>query len=116
SDMDDDGVLDIVTGKRFWAHGEHDPGARDPAVLYWLKTVRDSKNVRFEPHQVDDNSGVGTQVVASDLNGDGRPDIIVGNKKGAFAFLQREPSAKTASVAEKSSERREPEDGYAATS
>ena len=25
-DMDRDGVQDIVTGKRFWAHAEHDPG------------------------------------------------------------------------------------------
>ena len=32
---------DIVTGKRYWAHGAHgdvDPGA--PAVLYWFKLVR----------------------------------------------------------------------------
>ena len=27
ADMDGDGVLDIVTGKRWWAHAEHDPGS-----------------------------------------------------------------------------------------
>ncbi len=42
--------------------------------------------MRFIPHKIDDNSGVGTQVTAKDLNGDGIPDIIVGNKKGVFVF------------------------------
>ena len=87
ADMDGDGIQDIVTGKRFWAHAEHDPGSLEPAVLYWLQTVRDGKNVRFIPHQIDTNSGVGTQVVAGDINGDKRPDVVVGNKKGTFVFL-----------------------------
>ena len=43
----------------------------------------------FIPHKIDDNSGVGTQVIAKDLNGDGVPDIIVGNKKGVFVFLSQ---------------------------
>ncbi len=40
------------------------------------------------PHLIDDDSGVGTQVMAVDLNGDQRPDIVVGNKKGGHVFLQ----------------------------
>jgi FG-GAP repeat len=31
---------------------------------------------------------VGTQVVAGDMNGDGKPDAVVGNKRGAFVFLR----------------------------
>lgn len=87
-DMDGDGLLDIVTGKRYWAHAEHDPGALEPAVLYWFQTVREGGKVSFIPHRVDVNSGVGTQVVVGDVNGDNRPDIIVGNKKGTFVFLR----------------------------
>jgi hypothetical protein len=90
-DMDGDGVKDLVTGKRFWAHGptgDPEPGA--PAVLYWFKLVRNSdKTVDFVPHRIDDNSGVGTQVVAADITGNKAPDIIVGNKKGAFVFLHQ---------------------------
>jgi len=65
-DMDGDGLKDIVTGKRFWSHGRTgDPDRNDKAVLYWFKLVRGSdKSVDFVPHLIDDNSGVGTQVVA----------------------------------------------------
>jgi hypothetical protein len=44
--------------------------------------------VTFTPHLVDDQSGVGTQVVAGDVNDDGLMDIVLANKKGAFVFLQ----------------------------
>ncbi len=90
-DMDGDGIKDFVTGKRFWAHGptgDDEPNA--PAVLYWFKTVRQSdKSVDFVPYLVDNDSGVGTQVVAADINGDKLPDIIVGNKKGVFVFIHQ---------------------------
>jgi hypothetical protein len=88
-DMDGDGLKDIVTGKRFWSHGRTgDPDRNDSAVLYWFQLVRRAdKSVDFVPHLIDDNSGVGTQVVAGDINGDGLPDVIVGNKKGTFVLL-----------------------------
>ena len=88
-DIDGDGLKDIITGKRFWAHGpagDEEPSA--PAVLYWFKQVRSAdKSVDFIPYLIDNDSGIGTQVVAKDVNGDGLPDIIVGNKKGTFVHL-----------------------------
>ncbi len=88
-DMDGDGLKDIITGKCYWAHNGHDPGARDSAVLYFFKLERNKDGAHFIPQQIDDNSGVGRQVSIDDLNGDGRPDIVVANKKGVFAFLNR---------------------------
>jgi hypothetical protein len=90
-DMDGDGVKDIVTGKRFWAHGSHgdaDPGA-DP-VLYWFKLVRGpNHSVNFVPHLISKDTGVGTQVTVGDINKDGLPDVLVGNKRGVFVHLQQ---------------------------
>jgi len=60
-------------------------------VLYWFQLVRDDTTgkANFEPHLVDDDSGVGTQVTVADLNGDNKPDIAIANKRGVFAFRQR---------------------------
>ena len=91
ADIDGDGLKDIITGKRFWAHGptgDVEPDA--PAVLYWFQLRRDpQQGVQFIPHQIDNDSGVGCQVTAVDLNGDGIPDIIVSNKKGTFIHLSQ---------------------------
>jgi putative membrane-bound dehydrogenase-like protein len=87
ADMNGDGVDDVVTGKRWWAHSTHDPGSLEPAVLYWFEVVRADDGARLVPHLIDDQSGVGTQVTAGNLNGDRWPDIVVGNKKGTFAFM-----------------------------
>ncbi len=93
-DMDGDGLKDIVTGKRFWSHGRMgDPDRNDLAVLYWFQLVRGADHsVTFVPHLIDDNSGVGTQVIAGDVNGDGLPDVVLANKKCAFVHLQQKKS------------------------
>ena len=41
------------------------------------------------PYRIDANSGVGTQVVTGDLNGDELPDIVVANKQGTFVFTHQ---------------------------
>jgi HEAT repeat protein len=90
-DMNGDGLEDILTGKRFWAHGptgDKEPNA--PAVVFWLELLRDEKGqATFVPHLIDDDSGVGTQVATTDLNKDGRPDVVVANKKGIFLHLSQ---------------------------
>jgi len=94
ADFTGNDVPDFVTGKRFWAHNGRDPGANDPAVLYVFETIRkDDGSVDFLPHLVDDDSGVGVEVLATDLNGNGKTDIVTGNKKGVFLHLQSTPNA-----------------------
>ena len=71
-DMDGDGLKDIVTGKRYWAHGPNgDAEPNAPAVLYWFQLKRErAARSTYVPHQIDDDSGVGTQVIAADVNDD----------------------------------------------
>lgn len=90
ADINGDGLLDIVTGKRFWAHGpEGDEEPNAPAVLMWFELQRTDGKATFVAHSIDADSGVGTQVMAADVNNDRRPDVVVGNKKGLFVFLQK---------------------------
>ena len=88
TDINGDGLKDFVTGKRWWAHGGHDPGADGPAVMYWYELTRRDGRPVWIPHQFDDDSGVGTQFQVADVNGDGLPDVVTSNKKGVYYFEQ----------------------------
>lgn len=92
ADINGDGVTDFVSGKRRWAHGRNgDPDPNGDPVLYWFETKRDGKGgAEFVPHEIDRASGVGTQVVVTDIDGDGKADIAVANKSGVFVFRQRQ--------------------------
>lgn len=94
ADIHRDGKLDIITGKRWWAHANKDESNTMPATLLWLELTRLSGRVAFVPHVIDNSSGVGTQVCAGDVNGDGLIDVVSGNKRGAYLFLQI-PSGRT---------------------
>lgn len=89
ADMNGDGRMDFVTGKRWWAHGSTgDIATNDPAILMWWENhLNEDGTVTFIPHIIDENSGVGTQVTVQDINGDQVPDILVVNKKGTVLFV-----------------------------
>lgn len=90
ADINRDGLMDFVTGKRFWAHGPNgDVRPNDPAVLVWFELRRSNGRVEWVKHEIDSDSGVGTQFVVADLNGDRLPDIVTSNKKGVFCFIQQ---------------------------
>jgi hypothetical protein len=91
ADMDGDGLRDIVTGKRFMAHGSTgDVDAAGAPVVYVFRLTRNADGTAaYTPWLADDNTGVGTQLAVGDLDGDGRIDIAVGNKKGATVLRQR---------------------------
>jgi len=89
-DINGDGLKDLVTGKRWWAHGPRgDAEPNAPATIFWIEARKGKDGATtFIPHQVDNDSGIGTQFAVADINGDGLPDIITSNKKGVYVFEQ----------------------------
>jgi hypothetical protein len=89
TDIDGDGLKDLVTGKRKWAHGptgDVEPGAT--CVLYAFQTQRSGVTVKFTPHLIDTASGIGTQLEVKDVDEDGLNDLLIGNKNGTFIFYK----------------------------
>ena len=88
-DINKDGLPDLITGKRFFAHQGKGPGGMEPAVIYWFELLKDGRQRPvWVRHLIDDTSGVGIQFEAEDINKDGRLDIVIGNKNGVFYFEQ----------------------------
>jgi hypothetical protein len=91
ADVDGDRVPDFIVGKRYWAHRDDflDPDPYGPAVLYVYRTVRNPKapgGAEFVPELVHNRSGVGSDVLAVDLNRDALMDIVTATKTGTYIF------------------------------
>jgi hypothetical protein len=105
ADMDGDGIPDFITGKRYWSHldTQLDPDGYGPPVVYVYKTVRDPKasgGAKFVPQLVHNRSGVGSDVLADDLNKDGAVDIVTATDRGVFIYWNT-PKGKTPTATKK---------------
>lgn len=84
----------LITGKRKWAHPPGvDVGSEEAS---WLVRYEWAEG-KWTRHVIDEDSGVGTQFVSEDMDGDGRVDLVIANKNGVFFFRQK-PSGDQDSV------------------
>lgn len=86
-DIDNDGERELITGKRYRAHQEHDPGSLDPVGLYYFKI----SGGMFIRHTIDYGpaghaSGAGIYFWVQDIDGNGWKDIVAPGKDGLFLF------------------------------
>ena len=57
-------------------------------AVVWYELSRKDGRPHWTRHQIDDDSGVGTQFEVADVNGDGFLDVVTSNKKGVYYFEQ----------------------------
>jgi hypothetical protein len=114
-DLNRDGRLDLVTGKRYMAHNGRDAGEREPLGLYWYEyrpapdgtgqggpSRGGGGGVEWIRHLIDYGGrvGGGMQIPVVDIDGDGDLDLICAGKSGLFLIenLTRAPRTPKRSV------------------
>lgn len=92
ADIDNDGQMELITGKRYRAHNGRDPGGNDSPGLYYFKWNGESftKNViSYGPFG--EGKGTGIFFSIADLHNSGRKDIVVAGKEGLYVFFNEAP-------------------------
>jgi hypothetical protein len=103
ADVNQDGKLDLVTGKRLRGHEGNDDSSFDPLGVFWF----DIQGGKFVSHVLSYNHlanypgkeernpppncaiGTGMNILVADLNKDGKVDIVVAGKSGLYLFENR---------------------------
>ncbi len=93
-DLDNDGELEVVTGKRYRAHCGNDPGADDPVGVYYFKIHEGGafERITIDYGPPESASGVGIYFWVADVDGDGWKDIVAPGKGGLYLFKNLGPA------------------------
>lgn len=86
-DLDGNGTMELITGKRYRAHNGHDPGGNDLIGLYvfeWNGESFTKQIIDYGPYG--DGKGTGVYFSVADLDGNNRKDIIVAGKDGLCIY------------------------------
>jgi FG-GAP-like repeat/FG-GAP repeat len=88
ADLNADGKLDLVSGKRFFAHNGRDPGSKEPLGVYWYEPIMVDRALQWKRHIMEYGSrtGGGMQIPVVDIDRDGDLDVIVAGKSGLYLF------------------------------
>jgi len=89
-DLDGDGQCELLSGKRYRAHADFDPGAHDPLALVYFKWTGEG----FVKQPIDSGPGLvgqgtGIQFAVADLDGNGLPDLVMPGKDGLTLYRNK---------------------------
>ena len=87
-DIDGDGELELLTGKRYKAHNGNDPGDAGPVFICYYKIVKgEFYRYMIEFGDAEDGcSGLGIYFWLADLSNNGKQDIVAPGKEGLYIF------------------------------
>ena len=93
ADLDKDGNLEIITGKRYYAHSGRDKGAEDPIVMVrYFYEVNPEGEVTFKKDTLHEGmAGTGLQIRVADLDKNGWLDLVVSGKTGLHVLKNYVP-------------------------
>ena len=87
-DLDGDRKPELLTGKRYRAHNDNDPGSHDDYGLYYYQWNGENFVKQVICYgAIGQTKGTGIQLAVTDLNADGKPDIAVAGKDGLSVFF-----------------------------
>jgi len=84
ADIDGDGRVDFVTGKRAQIHSDAAAAERDRLGMYWYSLPNGSQAATRHVIEEGGSMGGGLQIAAADIDGDGDIDIVASGKTGLF--------------------------------
>jgi len=91
ADIDGDGELELITGKRWRAHCGNDPGDNENVFICYYKI----NEGRFYRHMIEYGnpeegcSGVGIYFWLEDVTGNGKLDLVAPGKEGLYLFINQ---------------------------
>ena len=86
ADLDNDGSLELVAGKRYLGHEGNDPGEYDPLVAYWYQFDAQRRTWQRGAISAGGPAGFGLDPKAIDLDGDGDIDLVGPGRSGIYWF------------------------------
>lgn len=88
ADITGDGIPELLTGKRYRAHNDNDPGSFDDYGLYFFQWDGEAFSKQMVAYgALGVGKGTGNFFAVTDLNGDGRTDWAVAGKDGLCIFF-----------------------------